>query len=143
MKATELKFLILKELADFHEFRPSSDSWCSATSILKKLGVNDMDFARSVLQSLIEDKLVNHRGWEKLKEGGFELIIQPNKQGRDLLAQYEATQETNNKPPNSSEEENSSNIWQRPIGLIWISTAAGVLVLMIAYIFRHHLGIPL
>ena len=143
MKATELKLLILKELADFHEFRPSSDSWCSATSILKKLGVKDIAFARSVLQSLIEERLVNHRGGEKLKEGLSELLVQPNKQGLNLLARNEAIQETNGKPSNSKEDEHSNNVWQRPIGLIWISTVAAVLALMVAYIFRHHLGIPL
>jgi len=102
-----------------------------------------MEFARSVIQSLIEEKLVNHRGGEKVDEGGFELIIQPNNQGLNLLTQYEAKQKSNDKPPNGTKNEYSNNIWQRPIGLIWVATVAGVLALMVAYIFRHHLGISL
>lgn len=49
----------------------------------------------------------------------------------------------NEKIKNTGENQNSLNIWQRPIGATWLVAAGGTLVLMVGYIFRHYLGIPL
>ena len=59
MKASEARKLILSELKDFKEFRPSKKDWVSSSGILKKCNLsNDMHFAMSVINSLIEDKYI-------------------------------------------------------------------------------------
>ncbi|MDE2462479.1 MAG: hypothetical protein KGO02_02005 [Alphaproteobacteria bacterium] len=39
--------------------------------------------------------------------------------------------------------QNPLNVWQRPIGAIWLLIVGGTLVLMVGYIFRHYFGVPL
>jgi len=151
VKASELKVLILRELEDFREFRPSSDSWVSAASILSKIGVSDMPFARSVMQSLIEERLVNHRGGEKLQEGGFELLVQPTPGGAEFLktaSSKSATQnQAVNKPsaekPNNVKETQAEKFTEKPLVKMALAVVTTVLGAMVIYLFRHHLGIQL
>lgn len=42
-----------------------------------------------------------------------------------------------------AENQHPMNLWQRPVGLIWVTVVGGTLVLMIGYLFRHYLGISL
>ncbi|MCK5191868.1 MAG: hypothetical protein KAR12_17655 [Methylococcales bacterium] len=59
MKASEARKLILSELKEFKEFRPSKKDWVSSSGILKKCNLsNDMHFAMSLINSLVEDKYI-------------------------------------------------------------------------------------
>jgi len=64
MKASQAKILILSALNDFNEQRPSKHDFVSLQDILNrdKVQITDMDFARSVINSLYEDKHINIRG---------------------------------------------------------------------------------
>jgi hypothetical protein len=151
VKASELKVLILSELEEFGEFRPSKDSWVSATSILSKLGVSDQPFARSVLQSLIEQRLLNHRGGEKLPQGGFELLIQPNQHGANFLKTASSKSATENKgmqkPGDVSaqniEKSQTEKLSEKPLVKMAFAVFATVLAAMVLYLFSHHLGLQL
>lgn len=151
MKASELKILILRELEDFREFRPSGDSWVSATSLIEKIGVPDMPFIRSVMQNLIEERLINHRGGEKLPEGGFELLVQPNQHGAKFLETSSSKSAAANhgvqKPATAStqniEESQAEKLSEKPLVKMALAIVTAILLSMVLYIFRHHLGIQL
>ena len=151
MKASDLKILILRELEEFREFRPSNDSWVSATSLMQKTGISDMPFFRSVMQSLIEERLINHRGGEKSPEGGFELLVQPNQHGAKFLETASAKSSTENqgihKPATVStqniERSQAEKLSEKPLVKMAITIVTAILLSMVIYIFRHHLGIPL
>lgn len=57
--------------------------------------------------------------------------------------QYPATNPSDNEPPRTGENQNTINIWHRPIGAIWIIVAGGIILAFAIYLFRTHLGIPL
>ena len=54
-----------------------------------------------------------------------------------------ATNPPDKKPPENIKTKKHDTLWQRPIGSVWVAVVGGVIVLMVGYIFRHYLGIPL
>jgi predicted nucleotide-binding protein len=75
--------------------RPSKNSWCSVNSIIEKIGVEDRHFARSTVQSLMDDGLVNYQKGEEYLDGQFEIIAQINTNGQKFLIDLETTPGTN------------------------------------------------
>ena len=81
---------------------------------------------------------------QSLTAHGQDFIEHLHSKKREVSAVHNsAANPSNEKPPNATENQNSLNIWQQPIGATWLVVIGGSLVLMVGYIFRHYFGIPL
>jgi DNA-binding MarR family transcriptional regulator len=59
IKASQARILILSILYNNHEIRPSKHDFTFLPEIVTKTKITDMDFIRSVINSLYEDKYIN------------------------------------------------------------------------------------
>ncbi|GAA5160459.1 hypothetical protein [Viridibacterium curvum] len=50
---------------------------------------------------------------------------------------------SDNEPPKAANEQDSSNLWQRPIGATGIIVFGGLILAAAIYLVRTHLGLPL
>lgn len=84
MKASQAKIVILLALKDFNEQRPSKRDFTSLARLLNgtKPQIRDIDFARSVIDSLVEDK---HIDIAPNREGQTSIFLRINKLGLEYL----------------------------------------------------------
>ncbi len=87
MKASKAKYLILFALYNFHEQRPSKYDFALLSGILNQVEITDMDFARSVINSLYEDGHLEIKKYPNPNATGARIT----KKGIDLLNEISAS----------------------------------------------------
>lgn len=95
MKVSKAKTLILQALKNFDDKRPSKYDFISLIDLLKlnKVQITDIDFARSVINSLFEDKYINITGDKsksnaigiKITKSGISLLNEINKENKFII----------------------------------------------------------
>lgn len=99
---------------------------CEDVTLTNNTGIGDMDFIVAKNSKII-------------KGSGNKLITSSEVMGIPNAT----TNPPNNEAPYTSKNQNTKDIWQRPIGAIWIIVTGGLILAFATYLFRTQLGIPL